>query len=140
MRLLVSLMVAGLCTIVLSTWAGDAPAEIKRGTLHASSGPFASISMPVHYGLKLWIDQKNAEGSVYVKTFDHKIPIKIVAYDDQSSTPAAATLYNHHPRSRRRADLRFRVRADVGGCSDRARTQNAADRPNVPTEGSIVDP
>jgi ABC-type branched-subunit amino acid transport system substrate-binding protein len=80
--------------LVLSTWAGDAPAEIKRGTLYASSGPFASISMPVHDGLKLWIDQKNAEGGVYVKTLDHKIPIKLVVYDDQSSTPTAATLYN----------------------------------------------
>jgi branched-chain amino acid transport system substrate-binding protein len=25
--------------------------------------------MPLHHGLKLWIDQKNAEGGVYVKTF-----------------------------------------------------------------------
>jgi branched-chain amino acid transport system substrate-binding protein len=47
--------------------AADAPAEIKLGTLYASSGRFASISMPVHYGLKLWMEQKNAEGGVYVK-------------------------------------------------------------------------
>jgi branched-chain amino acid transport system substrate-binding protein len=74
--------------------ATDAPAEIKIGTLYASSGRYASISMPVHYGLKLWIDQKNAEGGVYVKAFDKKIPLKLVAYDDQSSTATAATLYN----------------------------------------------
>jgi branched-chain amino acid transport system substrate-binding protein len=74
--------------------AADAPAEIKLGTLYASSGRYASISMPVHDGLKLWIDQKNAEGGVYVKAFDKKIPIKLVAYDDQSSTATAATLYN----------------------------------------------
>jgi len=74
--------------------AADAPAEIKLGTLYASSGRFASISMPVHYGLKLWIDLKNAEGGVYVKSFDRKIPLKLVAYDDQSNTQTAATLYN----------------------------------------------
>ena len=74
--------------------AADAPAEIKLGTLYASSGRYASISMPVHDGLKLWIDQKNAEGGVYVKAFDKKIPLKLVAYDDQSSTATAATLYN----------------------------------------------
>jgi len=74
--------------------AADAPAEIKLGTLYASSGRFASISMPVHYGLKLWMEQKNAEGGVYVKAFDKKIPLKLVAYDDQSSTATAATLYN----------------------------------------------
>ena len=74
--------------------AADAPAEIKLGTLYASSGRYASISIPVHDGLKLWIDQKNAEGGVYVKPFDKKITIKLVAYDDQSSTATAATLYN----------------------------------------------
>jgi branched-chain amino acid transport system substrate-binding protein len=57
-------------------------------------GRYASISMPVHYGLKLWIDQKNAEGGVYVKAIDKEIPLKLVAYDDQSSTATAATLYN----------------------------------------------
>src|ERR1700739_3622182 len=50
--------------------------------------------MPVHYGLKLWIEQKNAEGGVYVKPFNKKIPIKLIAYDDQSNTATAATLYN----------------------------------------------
>src|SRR6202034_1079623 len=74
--------------------AADAPAEIKLGTLYASSGRYASISIPVHDGLKLWIDQKNAEGGVYVKAFDKKIPLKLIAYDDQSSTATAATLYN----------------------------------------------
>jgi branched-chain amino acid transport system substrate-binding protein len=74
--------------------AAEAPAEIKLGTLYASSGRYASISMPVHYGLKLWIEQKNAEGGVYVKAFHKKIPLKLVAYDDQSNTATAATLYN----------------------------------------------
>jgi branched-chain amino acid transport system substrate-binding protein len=72
----------------------EAPAEIKLGTLYASSGRYASISMPVHYGLKLWIDQKNAEGGVFVKAFGKKIKIKLIAYDDQSNTATAATLYN----------------------------------------------
>jgi branched-chain amino acid transport system substrate-binding protein len=74
--------------------AADAPAEIKLGTLYAGSGRYASISQPVHYGLKLWIDQKNADGGVFVKAFNKKIPLKLVAYDDQSSTATAATLYN----------------------------------------------
>ena len=74
--------------------AADVPAEIKIGTLYASSGRYASISMPVHDGLKLWIEQKNAEGGVYVKAYDKKIPIKLVAYDDQSNTATASSLYN----------------------------------------------
>src|SRR5271156_4146739 len=75
-------------------FAADAPAEIKIGTLYASAGRFASISMPVYSALKLWADQKNADGGVYVKAFDKKIPVKLVAYDDQSNTATAATLYN----------------------------------------------
>jgi branched-chain amino acid transport system substrate-binding protein len=82
------------CATVTAVRAADAPAEIKLGTLYASSGRFASISMPVHDGLKLWIDQKNADGGVFVKAFNKKIPIKLIAYDDQSNTATAATLYN----------------------------------------------
>jgi branched-chain amino acid transport system substrate-binding protein len=78
----------------LSAMAAEAPSEIKIGTLYASSGRYASISMPVHSGLKLWVDQKNADGGVYVKAFDKKLPIKLVAYDDQSNTATASTLYN----------------------------------------------
>ncbi len=74
--------------------AQTAPSEIKIGELYASSGPFASISMPVYDGFKLWIAQKNAEGGVFVKPYNKKIPIKLISYDDQSSTATAATLYN----------------------------------------------
>ena len=89
-----SIFAALLASATATAQAADAPAEIKLGTLYASAGRYASISLPVHYGLKLWIDQKNAEGGVYVKAFDKKIPLKLVAYDDQSNTATAATLYN----------------------------------------------
>jgi len=74
--------------------AQTAPSEIKIGSLYASSGPFASISMPVYDTLKMWVDQTNASGGVFVKPFNKKIPVKLVSYDDQSSTATAATLYN----------------------------------------------
>jgi branched-chain amino acid transport system substrate-binding protein len=85
---------AAMVLMACSARAAEAPAEIKLGTLYASSGTFAGISMPVYYGLKLWADQKNAEGGVFVKPFNRKIPIKLIAYDDQSNTATAATLYN----------------------------------------------
>src|SRR6478735_3932398 len=87
-------VVAASLVIATQAIAADAPSEIKIGTLYASSGRFASISMPVHSALKLWVEQKNADGGVYVKAFDKKIPIKLVAYDDQSNTATASTLYN----------------------------------------------
>ncbi|HML07376.1 MAG TPA: amino acid ABC transporter substrate-binding protein [Xanthobacteraceae bacterium] len=87
---------AALMVLVTSAavQAADAPAEIKLGTLYASSGRYASISLPVHDGLKLWIEQRNADGGVFVKAFNRKIPLKLIAYDDQSNTATAATLYN----------------------------------------------
>src|ERR1700751_1487118 len=92
-RVMGAALAAGL-TFAVPAFAADAPAEIKIGTLYASSGRYASISMPVFTGLKIWADQKNAEGGVYVKAFDKKIPGKLVAYDDQSNTATASTRYN----------------------------------------------
>src|ERR1700744_4545880 len=93
LRTVCTALIAGL-TFAAPAFAADAPAEIKIGTLYASSGRYASISMPVYSALKLWAAQKNADGGVYVKAFDKKIPVKLVAYDDQSNTATASTLYN----------------------------------------------
>src|SRR5512135_359966 len=93
-KLILGLFAAALTISGSGARAAGAPAEIKIGTLYAASGNFAAISMPVHYGLKLWVDQMNAEGGVYVKPYNKKIPIKLIAYDDQSNTATAATLYN----------------------------------------------
>ena len=74
--------------------AAGAPAEIKIGTLYASTGPFAVASQGQYEGLKFWAEGVNKDGGVFVKAYGKKIPVKIVAYDDQSSTSTATTLYN----------------------------------------------
>jgi branched-chain amino acid transport system substrate-binding protein len=74
--------------------AETAPDEIKIGHLHAGSGPYAAISMPVYMGLKLWVDRTNAAGGAMVKPFGKRIKLKLISYDDQSNTATAATLYN----------------------------------------------
>ncbi len=74
--------------------AATAPSEIKIGTLYASSGAFAVPSQSQLQGLKYWAAGVNKTGGVFVKAFDKKIPVKIVAYDDQSSTATATTLYS----------------------------------------------
>ena len=71
-----------------------APAQISIGTLYASTGPFAVASQGQYEGLKFWADTVNKQGGVMVKAYGKKIPVKIVAYDDQSSTSTATTLYN----------------------------------------------
>jgi branched-chain amino acid transport system substrate-binding protein len=86
--------VASLSISTANAQAPAAPAEIKIGHPYAGSGPYASISMPVYLGLKLWVDRVNADGGAFVKPFNKKIPLKLIAYDDQSSTATAATLVN----------------------------------------------
>src|SRR5437763_7615659 len=93
-RAMLRLLVLAPFGLSVATQAQTPPAEIKIGHLHAGSGPFASISMPVYLGLKLWLDQTNADAGAFVKPFGKKIPLKLISYDDQSSTATAATLYN----------------------------------------------
>ena len=83
----IALMGAGMAVPAASfaAAAGPAPDAITVGTLYASSGAFAAISMPVYNGLKLWVNDVNAHGGLYVKPYDKKLPIKLVSYDDQGS-------------------------------------------------------
>lgn len=72
----------------------EAPSAIKIGTLYASSGPFATASQLQYSGLKFWVDQQNKNGGVFVKAYGKRIPLKLVAYDDQSKTGLAGNLYS----------------------------------------------
>jgi branched-chain amino acid transport system substrate-binding protein len=92
--LLATLAFAPLSIPVARAQGSIAPAAIRIGHPYAGSGPFASISMPVYLGLKLWVDRINADGGAFVKPYNKKIPLKLIAYDDQSSTATTATLIN----------------------------------------------
>jgi branched-chain amino acid transport system substrate-binding protein len=74
--------------------AGAAPLEITVGTLYAGQGAFAVSSMPQYQGLQFWADQVNRNGGAMVKAYGRKVPVKIVAYNDNSTTATASTLYN----------------------------------------------
>jgi branched-chain amino acid transport system substrate-binding protein len=91
-----ALVIAGLVSagFVRPAQAAAAPSVIKIGTLYASSGTFAVASQGQYDGLKYWAENINKGGGLFVKAFNKKIPVKIVAYDDQSSTSTATTLYN----------------------------------------------
>jgi len=73
---------------------GKAPKEIVVGTLYSSSGAYAPDSIPELDGIKLWVNQMNKAGGVYVGAYHKKIHVKLVDYNDQSSPTTAATLYS----------------------------------------------
>lgn len=88
-------LIASLALVVsgVVAHAAGAPSVIKVGTLYASTGTFAVASQSEYQGLQYWADLVNKDGGVFVKAFNKKIPVKIVAYDDQSSTATATALY-----------------------------------------------
>jgi branched-chain amino acid transport system substrate-binding protein len=91
-----ALIALGLLAVLLSGGASadPAPSEIKIGHIHATSGPYAAISMPAFYGLQIWVDETNAAGGVLIKSLGKKLPLKLISYDDQSNPATASTLLN----------------------------------------------
>ncbi|KJE75386.1 leucine-specific-binding protein precursor [Ferrimicrobium acidiphilum DSM 19497] len=77
-----------------STSTSKAPADITIGTTYAATGAYATASMPEFDGLKLWIKLENKKGGVYVGAYHKRIPLKLIAYNDQSSAATASVLYN----------------------------------------------
>lgn len=93
MRLgLCALVTSALISACLGSAQAAAPKEIKIGDLYASSGRFAAVSMSLHDGLLLWAKETNAAGGVYVGVYHKRIPVRLVSYNDQSSTATAAAL------------------------------------------------
>ena len=67
--------------------ANAAPAKdkIRIGQAVSLSGPFAIIhgSGPAQTQ-KLWVDEVNAKGGIYVKEYKKRLPIELIVYDDKS--------------------------------------------------------
>lgn len=63
-----------------------APASIKVGFLTEVTGPIATMGKRVIWAWQTAIDDINADGGVYVKEYDAKIPIEVVTADLQADT------------------------------------------------------
>ncbi len=77
-----------------SSTTSSAPSSITIGTAYSGSGAFATSSVPELNGLKLWMSLENAKGGVYVGAYKKRIPLKLIAYNDQSSAQTAGVQYN----------------------------------------------
>ena len=77
-----------------AAWAGERPAAVKIGATLAVTGPFSPDWGPrVLDFMKLWEKQVNAQGGVFVKEFNAKLPLEFVIYDDESNPDKSAELY-----------------------------------------------
>ncbi|MBN2509060.1 MAG: amino acid ABC transporter substrate-binding protein, partial [Spirochaetales bacterium] len=75
--------------VVLGSLAGCTPKpqkeEIVIGASRPVTGPL-SIYEQMAFGpiYKLWVEEVNAEGGIYVKEYDKKLPVRMIVYDDES--------------------------------------------------------
>ncbi len=83
---LLVLFAAGFMGAVAQSGEALAKDKITIGCAIALSGMNAVPAQSTQVNeYKLWVDQKNAEGGLYVKEFDKKLPIELIFYDDNSN-------------------------------------------------------
>lgn len=88
-----AVVLLGSVLVFSAAAASTPPSVIRIGTLYAGSGAFASSSMPQYRGLQFWAHEVNKDGGVWVHAYGRRIPVKLFAYNDQSSTGLAGSLY-----------------------------------------------
>lgn len=76
-----------------STTAYNGPATIKIGMTMPLSGSLAADGVMSLDGLKLWAQNVNASGGIYVRSLNHRLPVQLIYYDDTSSSSVVATDY-----------------------------------------------
>lgn len=90
-------MPVGLLTLLVAVgaaWAAERPAAVKVGATLAVTGPLSPDWGPrILDFMRAWEKQVNAQGGVFVKEFNAKLPLQFVIYDDESNPDKSAELY-----------------------------------------------
>jgi branched-chain amino acid transport system substrate-binding protein len=73
--------------------AGEAPGEIRIGATLALSGRFTPMVGTFDRLCYSWAKMVNTRGGIYVKTYDKKLPVKFIIYDDKSEPAESAKFY-----------------------------------------------
>ena len=73
-----------------SSSAGNAPDTIKVGYVTPMSGPLAAFSMSIQWVLDMALPKINADGGIYIKEYDKKIPVEFILADSESNPSKAA--------------------------------------------------
>jgi len=66
---------------------------IVIGYTESKTGKFATESREQSQGLKLWVEDVNKNGGIYVKSLGKKLKVKLISYDDESSKDRVQQLY-----------------------------------------------
>jgi branched-chain amino acid transport system substrate-binding protein len=74
--------------------ADTSKSEIVIGAVRSQTGVFALFDQTA-FGpcYRMWVDQVNKAGGIYVKEYDKKLPINLIVYDDTSDMGTMTQLY-----------------------------------------------
>jgi branched-chain amino acid transport system substrate-binding protein len=90
-RLMVLLGAIGLMTGCGSS-SSKSKDKLVFGQVTSITGPFATLTTAYNNVYDLWIENINAAGGIYVKSYDKKLPIEVIRYDDASDVNQHVTL------------------------------------------------
>jgi len=73
--------------------AGTTTKKIRIGCAISLSGKNAETAWHQISAYRLWVDEVNAQGGIYVAEYGRKLPVELVVYDDESDPTRAVALY-----------------------------------------------
>jgi ABC-type branched-subunit amino acid transport system substrate-binding protein len=81
-RVMLTMLIAIVIAVPGAVLAKD---NIVIGAARPISGPL-SVFEETGFGpvYKMWVDEVNADGGIYVKEYGKKLPVKMLVYDDKS--------------------------------------------------------
>lgn len=78
---------AMMCWQVFPAMATEAPDKIRVGVILPLSGPVSWAGSSLKAGADLALEETNADGGIFMKEFNKKIPVEVI-YEDNQSKPA----------------------------------------------------
>jgi len=85
------IITASLCLLFSVANAEKTPETIKIGGVYSLTGADSSVGRQVETGYNMAIEDMNENGGVYVKEFDQKIPLELVAMDMEANPEKAVS-------------------------------------------------
>jgi ABC-type molybdate transport system substrate-binding protein len=81
----VGLILGGVAISGCTQQAAASPAEIKIGVVASLTGPASATGKDMWQSAQIAADEINANGGVYVQELGQKIPVRVIAGDDEST-------------------------------------------------------
>ena len=85
------LSVVCLSLLTTLTWAASPPQTIKIGGVYSLTGSDSNVGKQVEAGYNMAIEDLNRSGGVFVKEFNKRIPLELVAYDMEANAEKAVS-------------------------------------------------